>query len=619
MTSKDNIILLCRLCLEKDNVNVPIFGETGEAVEQVQMKINTCLPVTITKVDDLPKNICVNCANKLDLFYQFWNDSIEAEKQLTLWISNGSVDQVSTDNMKPGQLSNIQESGNINNETRVKEEAVDTDDEISSSRLKNSGCDTSTDNLKLRSPRPKRSRRAANIRQIIQSLKESDEDDLKETKTDKEWDDSDIEDDVSFPDPSSRTPIDKPSTSTEEVPPIFPSTPPTREDHLVPIVQLSEGSWLHNEDITSPFAAQIHETLKKLGYKNPFVYPKLKHKKKQLKQLESRNNTKWQCMICSEVKKNKDDLMEHYEIHKSETESLKGSKMVGDYFMCPVCLTDFTSLISYERHVELNHGEKQYNCEVCHRAFKNLFSLSVHNNKRHSLEKVYRCAACDFEDEELKELRCHVRNSHEDNVKYRCEICNKGFSSFSWYQEHKNFHTGAMPFECEVCSKSFPYTRYLIAHKKNMHPEMFSNVPINHECEICQKKFAHKKSLVLHLRGHTGESAVLCDMCGKSLSSSEHLKQHLRIHTGYKPHCCSVCGKGFAKKCNLTLHERVHSGEKPHVCNICNKGFSQRSTLVIHGRYHSGERPYRCQLCQKGFVAKGLLGVHMKTCGGIPE
>ncbi|KAK9874445.1 hypothetical protein WA026_002784 [Henosepilachna vigintioctopunctata] len=629
-----DLMQLCRLCLVEDRVQISIFGEHGTGdVKQIFLKISSCLPLKISKTDSLPKNICVECSSKLESFYQFWNDSINAEKQLNLWLSDVETNPVLTTDKETGvytphekeQINNIKPMG----VAEIKEESVDSDDEVLSDKLKN--YDEYRKKLSKLSSKEmmketslilsKSSKSAAAKKRLYQHSRESETEEESEelTKMEEESEDSEDDDDRNSSENQSLSPTeDQPSTSRiENSPSSSINNNSQNSNHLVPIVELSEGSWLHNEDITSPFAAQISTTLKKLGYKNPFVYPELKNKKKALKKLEAKNNTKWQCMICSDVKINKDELMQHYEHHKSETETIKGCKLLGDYFMCPVCLTDFTSLISYEKHVELNHGEKQYNCDICHRAFKNLYSLSVHNKKRHSTDKVFKCSGCDFEYNELKSLRSHIRTAHEEYVKYRCEICNKGFSSLSWYHEHKNFHTGAMPFECEVCSKSFPYTRYLIAHKKNMHPEMFSSMPINHECEICQKKFAHKKSLVLHLRGHTGESAVLCDMCGKSLSSSEHLKQHLRIHTGYKPHCCSVCGKGFAKKCNLTLHERVHSGEKPHICNVCGKGFSQRSTLVIHGRYHSGERPYQCQICEKGFVAKGLLGVHMKTCVGI--
>lgn len=152
MTRKDHLILLCRLCLEKDNVDIPIYCETDEEMKQVHKKISTCLAVTISKKDNLPKKICVNCAKKLDSFYQFWKDSIEVEKQLTAWVNNEKPDVISINNKKPKQR-NMDESSINNYKTLdvsiVKEESVDTDEETLFSRLKNSGCDISysADNL----------------------------------------------------------------------------------------------------------------------------------------------------------------------------------------------------------------------------------------------------------------------------------------------------------------------------------------------------------------------------------------------------------------------------------------------------------------------------------------
>lgn len=354
-------------------------------------------------------------------------------------------------------------------------------------------------------------------------------------------------------------------------------------------------------------------------YKNPFIYTadSKTSPSKRRKRSNPKPINRWSCMICSEDQPSKQSLIEHYEFHKNETETLGlDGHTSGDYFLCPVCLNDFTSLISYEKHVETQHGENQFSCEACNKHFKNPFQLSLHNYNCHSTDGIYRCVMCDYTTCDMQDLKRHLNDAHPTKHQFKCDVCNRGFTSEIPCEEHKNFHAGAMPFQCEICLKSFPYTRFLIAHKKASHPEAQLKITATHECHICKKRFAHKKSLVLHVRAHSGENSVLCEMCGKSLSSSEHLKNHLRIHTGFKPHTCSVCGKGFAKKCNLTLHERVHSGEKPYVCQTCTKCFSQRSTLVIHQRYHTGERPYVCHLCNRGFVARGLLGVHLKTCFG---
>lgn len=41
------MLQLCRLCLVKDNVNIPIFEEQGD-ISQIFQKISSCLPVKVS-------------------------------------------------------------------------------------------------------------------------------------------------------------------------------------------------------------------------------------------------------------------------------------------------------------------------------------------------------------------------------------------------------------------------------------------------------------------------------------------------------------------------------------------------------------------------------------------
>ncbi|KAF7991185.1 hypothetical protein HCN44_002747 [Aphidius gifuensis] len=80
---------LCRLCLVKESAFVPIFDGEGDG-RQIFLKIAACLPVKVTRDDKLPKKICNECVQKIELFYQFCNTTTNAEKQLLEWI--GGVD-----------------------------------------------------------------------------------------------------------------------------------------------------------------------------------------------------------------------------------------------------------------------------------------------------------------------------------------------------------------------------------------------------------------------------------------------------------------------------------------------------------------------------------------------
>uniref|UniRef100_A0ABD2WQX6 ZAD domain-containing protein n=1 Tax=Trichogramma kaykai TaxID=54128 RepID=A0ABD2WQX6_9HYME len=82
---------LCRLCLQKDAVNVPIFEDDGDS-RQIFLKITATLPVKIFKEDKLPKKICDDCLYKVELLYQFWNQAATSEKQLLQWLGEVGLD-----------------------------------------------------------------------------------------------------------------------------------------------------------------------------------------------------------------------------------------------------------------------------------------------------------------------------------------------------------------------------------------------------------------------------------------------------------------------------------------------------------------------------------------------
>ncbi|KAH1010286.1 hypothetical protein HUJ05_004604 [Dendroctonus ponderosae] len=156
----------------KDQVNIPIFEEQGD-IRQIFLKISSCLPVTITRHDQLPKRICDACSNKLDLLYEFWNSSASAEKTLLSWLGQAGVEDAGE------KISAVAQQIAKPAETLVKEESEALDESNLINESRDSFDDQSLDEGtkdEAEAPPPKRARRTAAVKAQINITPESDED-----------------------------------------------------------------------------------------------------------------------------------------------------------------------------------------------------------------------------------------------------------------------------------------------------------------------------------------------------------------------------------------------------------------------------------------------------------
>lgn len=72
-----NFTDLCRLCSSAGNNNIQIFSD-----ESLQKKIAECLPITLNERDKLPKVICTQCLDYVQVFSEFRQSCSKAQKML---------------------------------------------------------------------------------------------------------------------------------------------------------------------------------------------------------------------------------------------------------------------------------------------------------------------------------------------------------------------------------------------------------------------------------------------------------------------------------------------------------------------------------------------------------
>uniref|UniRef100_A0A0B7ASR0 C2H2-type domain-containing protein n=1 Tax=Arion vulgaris TaxID=1028688 RepID=A0A0B7ASR0_9EUPU len=287
--------------------------------------------------------------------------------------------------------------------------------------------------------------------------------------------------------------------------------------------------------------------------------------------------------------------------------------------------------------------DNSYICQYCPTKFKSYYQLKSHL-VTHKSEQVYKCVMrnCGLSFHDLDTFLEHVK-SHEDEMSYRCHQCHKYFKTLYDLGVHQYSHiymnqgvkSGPRHFQCTKCGNKYTTPEALEHH--------LSTTSHDYKCPHCYKQFTCERFLRRHLPIHGSEGQFECPQCKKRFKTEHYLKSHVLIHTGETPFACEICQAAFNRKDKLkrhmTIHDSVkkyrcpfrtiagctkefnrpdklkahiitHSGIKPYKCAICNKGFSRRPHLLEHERGHNLDYRFKCEKCGKGFFRPKLFHEH---------
>ncbi|XP_072744536.1 uncharacterized protein [Anoplolepis gracilipes] len=614
---------LCRLCLVKDRVSVPIFEGEGD-VRQIFLKITACLPVKVAKEDKLPKKICDDCVYKVELIYQFWHTTANAEKQLQQWLGEVNMEDKSyvgtvlnPNGMKPEQSNENRLDGTVMQQVSEHQNNMtmgimdnmglgmpmmmssSTQQQITSVPIDNSG--SSVQNVQsVAGPSTQTAHDQITQNQTNPSTQEEEE----ESSEEEENSDDECDGDEGLPI----------KEESEEDPNNSRTIEPTTFVNVSLACDEAGPSGLQQQkiaDMPEMVMSQTSDVDPKTGYfvSKLTVLPKDRRQQcgpGEIEHVFVQGHT--ELLIADPLS-----------ISKAETTDILIHENV---MQCEFCGDSFASEQAFTLHLEMHEScseerarsqDDQLVCENCGCSFSTMLGLREHQKEQH--EECYNCDDCDYVTSQKDSLIDHQKCHTSDAYKYQCEVCGEQFQSKSSCQVHLSSHEQDKPFQCEVCNATFRYRQGLRLHAK-LHQPDYVPPQRKHHCELCNKRFSRKQVLLVHMKTHGNigpQNEYVCQICHKSVSSKTYLAVHLRKHTGEKPHICDLCGKGFISQNYLSVHRRTHTGEKPHQCTHCYKRFTQRTTLVVHLRGHTGDRPYPCTCCHKSFASKTMLNSHLKT------
>lgn len=559
----------------KDRVSVPIFEGEGD-VRQIFLKIAACLPVKLTREDKLPKKICDDCVYKVELFYQFWNTTANAEKQLLQWLGEVSLED------KQGYVTNVLNPSVMKQEQSTENRLDGNVMQQVEEHQNNMGMGM-MDNMGLGIPMIISS---ANQQQI--------------TSVPMDTSSNSVQTIQAVPGPSSQTTHNQiPQNQTSSTQQEDEEESSEDEENSDEECDGDEGLPVKEESEEDPSNRTIEPTT--------FVNVSLACDEAGPSGLQQQKISDMPEMPIPQPTDGDP---------KSGTRRIT-SRAIHECVKCGACFCHTRKLVEHLKN--LHNIDRAFSCDECGKTFRSPMNIARHK-LIHTGSKRFACDLCDYRSNQKSNLESH-RRRHTKDYSFRCGQCQKGFFLRTEYVEHVNVHTRKEMYRCDHCTKTYPYKKNLTHHVRTRHAdilpaEMESGAKRKHVCSICLEAFTRKRFLETHLsqlHGLREKAGHLCDLCGAMLSSTRRLTVHRRRHVNEKVAKCDVCDKQFASKENLSVHRRVHTGEKPYGCSQCGRRFAQRTSLILHLRYHSGERPYRCVDCGKGFVSGSFLRKHRKT------
>ncbi|XP_018335321.1 zinc finger protein 667 isoform X12 [Agrilus planipennis] len=631
MVNSVELMQLCRLCLVKDEVNIPIFDNETD-VQQIFLKISTCLPVKVTQDDNLPKKICNDCSYKLDLCYQFWNTSANSEKQLVTWLNEVGLSQetlneaklqktesnstpglvLKQETIEPESESSHEVVNNVSTESQeyiLQQQQLPyqtpafpfTDDNFVSGESANAGASKTHTNNKRESTLKRKRQAVATVTQPDSDDDvDEDIDDPTETKVAKTEETSDDDrDDDGLNDEESTEFAGVPSTSTDNEQP-----GPSGIGKNVVDAPL-------DDHLSNDYDQETSQSGTQMIYECEICTQIFGCKKEFLKHHVSKIDNTFNCCRCHVSFYDTNDLYEHYDVHKNDPIVISENE-----FDCTENIEAVMNIPNEESINDSSSNELLYilddsQCvnEVVIDEVSELTSVKQENSSsKHEnsyaivqfehgyvLPKLLKEQIDPKRKETVRKEGPFVTVKTQKGSKNETSLLIKRTAGTPRLLQPKRRHE--MP--------DFSATNYII-----LNPNEEVDIP-HFKCLRCEQLFINKFVFFRHVE--KGKCFVnTCDVCSATFNKNSEFYNHYIIeHTDRA--ICNFCFRTFMYEKNVKEHMLRHLDQFRHRCEECNKGFyTIREYRNHYKNRHMGIR-HKCEVCGRSFADEYYFKRHVAT------
>lgn len=216
-------------------------------------------------------------------------------------------------------------------------------------------------------------------------------------------------------------------------------------------------------------------------------------------------------------------------------------------------------------------------------------TLHTHLWRVHNVDmELYSCPECSFKTPILSRLNNTHMKIHSTTKDYECNLCTKAFKNSKQLKNHRRIHAeSSVVHKCDFCNKSFYNVRYLKQHIRKNHQKSEAD---HFKCDVCYKLFTTENAHRTHHASHFGEKKFHCPTCNYKSNDHNALRRHQMTHNNEALYKCSACVfqciQSTSYKSHILKKHPELAKDLVFTCNNCDFKTVSKKIFKVHQLKH---------------------------------